>query len=82
MTGAHRVLREEFACFGRECERLIESDRGKFVLIRGARVIGVFSTEAEAIRAGYDEFGPVPFFVRQLRPDTLRLQFDDFGRIP
>jgi hypothetical protein len=82
MTRTHRVLGEEYACFGRECARLLESDRGKYVLIRGPRVVGIFSTEADAIRAGYEEFGPVPFFVRQLRPEALRLHFDEFGRPP
>ncbi|MCI4350237.1 MAG: hypothetical protein L3K15_01815 [Thermoplasmata archaeon] len=82
MTSVHRVLREEYACFGRESERLLASDQGKYVLIRGAQVVGIFSTEAEAIRAGYDAFGPVPFFVRQIRPDANRLRLDLFGRSP
>ena len=80
MTGTHRVLREEVACFARECDRLLATDPGKFVLIRGPRVVGVFATESEAIRAGYEEFGPVPFFVRRIQPGIDRLHLDELGR--
>jgi hypothetical protein len=82
MTETHRVLREEQACFARECVQLLATDPGKFVLIRGPRVVGVFATEEEAIRAGYEEFGPVPFLVRRIRPGVDRLRLDEFGRAP
>ena len=80
MTGTHRVLREEVDCFARECDRLRETDPDKFVLIRGPRVVGVYPTEAEAIRVGYEAFGPVPFFVRRIRPGVDRLQLGELGR--
>ncbi|MCI4319397.1 MAG: hypothetical protein L3K23_04590 [Thermoplasmata archaeon] len=80
MTATHRVLREELACFERESDRLLVTHAGQFVLICGSRVAGVYATEAEAIRAGYEAFGPVAFLVRCLRPGVDRLRLDELGR--
>lgn len=43
--------------------------QGKFVLIRGDKVDGVFETYAEAMSAGYRLHGlDSPFFVRKISP--------------
>ena len=47
---------------------------GKFVLIHGAQVGGVFDSREEGLAAGYDSFGNTPFLVREIRerPRTWR----------
>jgi len=42
------------------------NDNGKFVVISGKSVLGVFDTYADAIGAGYREYGLKPFLVRQI----------------
>jgi len=73
------VLRDEVRCFDRECERLLDRSAGKFVLIRGDAVAGVYETEAAAVSAGYATFGPVPFLVRQIlsTPERARLEIHE-----
>ena len=43
-----------------------KDDEGKYVLIKGDRVVGVFGTYEDAIKAGYDEFKLEPFLVKQV----------------
>lgn len=39
---------------------------GKFVLIKGQRVVDIFSSYEDALKAGYKEFGLEPFMVKQI----------------
>lgn len=39
---------------------------GKYVLIHGDVFAGVFSTQDEAIEAGYDRFGVVPLLAKKI----------------
>jgi hypothetical protein len=40
---------------------------GKFVLIQGPDVVGIFASYEEALTAGYEKFGlDKPFFVKQI----------------
>ncbi len=41
---------------------------GKFVLIHGADVLAADETKHDAIAAGYETFGNVPFLVKQVVP--------------
>lgn len=40
---------------------------GQFVLIHGTDVGGFFDSYEEALRAGYERFGLVPFLVKEVR---------------
>lgn len=60
------LLEVELKTYEDHRDELLGSDSGKFVLIRGEQVISVFDTKADAIRAGYERFGNVPFLVKQL----------------
>ena len=42
---------------------------GRIVLIHGDELIGVFDTDAEAVREGTRRFGREPFLVRQVRAE-------------
>jgi hypothetical protein len=57
-------LDSEVACYHREKRSLEASSRGKFVLIHGERVVGLYATRRDAIAAGYEQLGVVPFLVR------------------
>jgi len=61
------ALEREWDTFLKELPRLIaEGKRGKYVLIRGDAVEGVWDTLDEALAAGYDRFGLEPFLAQEV----------------
>ncbi|MBI4501536.1 MAG: hypothetical protein HY700_10275 [Gemmatimonadetes bacterium] len=60
------VLEEELQTYEDNREKLLGSSKGKFVLIKGAEVVGVFDSQLDAIGQGYEKFGNVPFLVKQI----------------
>ncbi len=58
----------EWITYRREAGRLLtEGCEGRFVLINGDEVRGVWNTEEDAMAEGYDQFPGQPFLVHQLR---------------
>ncbi len=39
---------------------------GQFVVIRGRDILGFYRCHQDALEAGYDQFGSVPFLVKQI----------------
>ncbi len=60
------MLMQELETYRRERERLLARARGKYVLISKAEVLGIFDTEQDAIRQGYQQLGNVPFLTKQI----------------
>jgi len=52
----------------------LTASEGKFALIHGDQVDGVFDTYADAIKEGYAKFGLEPFLVKQIQA-VERIQF-------
>lgn len=50
------------------------ASEGKFVLIHGEDVMGIFDTYADAIKEGYEKLGLKPFLVKQIQA-IERVQF-------
>lgn len=61
-----QVLAKERETFERHREELLAEHEGKYVLIRGDQVYGIFDTEMDAVRAGFQRFGRVPMFVKEI----------------
>jgi hypothetical protein len=40
---------------------------GKYVLVRGDEIAGHWDSYEEALQAGFDRFGPVPFLVKRIQ---------------
>jgi hypothetical protein len=59
------VLESEQETYQRELPNLLQHE-GKYVLIHGSEVAGVFGTYEDAIQAGYVSFGLAPFLVKQI----------------
>jgi hypothetical protein len=59
------ALEKEIETYHREHDRLIP-DSGKYVLIHGDKVIDVFGTYEDALKAGYKEVGLNPFLVKKI----------------
>ena len=61
------VLETERRTFEQARADLLRTDHGKYVLVRGTRVLGIHETEADALRAGYRALGDAaPFLVRRV----------------
>ncbi len=58
---------QEIATYIRKLPELL-SEAGRFVVIKGDTVEGVFDTYADAVQTGYDHFGLDSFFVKQIAP--------------
>lgn len=60
-----KPLQAELETFERLKDRLIE-DEGKFAVIHGSELIGVFSSYEDALKAGYQKVALVPFLVKKI----------------
>lgn len=66
-------LAKEVATYERELARLEQASLGKFVLISGDEVAGVFDTFSAAADEGLRKFGETPFLVREIGQGTIDL---------
>lgn len=60
------MFERESETYKKELPRLLR-EPGRFVLIRGAEVGGVYDTWRDAVQIGYEKYGVGPFFVKQIR---------------
>ena len=72
------ALEKELETYGRELPRLLREHAGKFVLVHGDEVAGVFDTDEEAVEAGDERFGLEAFLVQRVQEkDPVRfIPFD------
>ena len=59
-------LEKELATYERHREELVLANEGKFVLIHGDAVAGVWDTYKDALASGYSQFGLEPFLVKRI----------------
>ncbi len=60
-------LKKELETFEQHKLELLATSEGKYAVVQGDRVVGVWDTYADALTAGYKEFGvTTPFLVKQL----------------
>ncbi len=71
-----RLLETELRTYEHKRRQLLRKAEGKFVLIKGKRVLGIFATEDEALEKGEEMLGDCPFFVHEIlrneRPIDMR----------
>jgi len=72
-------LEAELQYFNEHHAELLEQAAGKFALIKGDRLIGMFDNETSAIRNGYQKLGNVPFLVKQVTEVDIPLTFTSFN---
>jgi hypothetical protein len=61
------AIAEEIATYRNQLPQLLREQAGRFVLIKGADILGTFPDRSAALREGYSRFGVVvPFLVRQI----------------
>jgi hypothetical protein len=70
-----QILGTEIQTYEQQRENLLGTSEGKFVLIYGIHVVGIFDSKMDAIAAGYQQFGNVPFLVKQIEKIETRQNF-------
>jgi len=59
-------LKKESRFFERNKSRFVKNYLRQFVLIRDNNLIGSYTTEEEAYKAGIEKFGNTPFLIKQV----------------
>lgn len=59
-------LDKEIQTYERCHDDLVRSALGKYALVHGESLVGVFETQSDALRHGYRTFGHVPLFVKKV----------------
>ena len=60
------ALADEIATYRGHLPELLREYEGRFVLIKGTEIAGIFPDRSTALREGYRRFGIVPLLVRQI----------------
>ena len=63
------VLLDELETYYINRSTLLDKHKGRYVLIKGTQVVGIFDGEDQAITAGLQKFGNAPIFVREITPE-------------
>ena len=64
------MLDKERKFYREKHDELVKTSFGKFVLIKGEEIIGVFNTIEEALSEGARRFGLQSFLVREIRQEV------------
>jgi hypothetical protein len=59
------ALERELETYKNKLPELVAHE-GKFVLIQGEEIVGLYDSYEDAIKDGYAKFGLSPFFVKQI----------------
>ena len=60
------ILDAELNAYEKNRDQLLGTAEGKFVLIQNSQVVGIYDSKMDAIAMGYQQFGNVPFLVKQI----------------
>ena len=74
------MLEEEIRYYEDHQKELLAKSPGKFVLIKGDKLLGVFDTQEEALAAGGRLFGLESFLVRRVEKETALVWLDSYSR--
>jgi len=62
------ALQKEIETYNRELPKLLDQQQqGKFVVISGNDVVGIYESYADALKVAYDKKGLVPFLVKKIQ---------------
>ena len=75
MANERDLLKEEIETYGREKKRLVEQSNGKFVVIKGKSIEGIFESQNDAIKHGINKFGNSPFLVKRIEEIEIPQNF-------
>lgn len=72
---AEPILVDEREYFKAHRAELLKAHAGKFALIRGKSLVGVFDTPKAAYEAGVSEFGNLPMLIAQISSEDVVVSY-------
>ena len=60
------MLDIELKTYEQNRDQLLGTAEGKYVLIHNKQIVGIYDSKMDAIATGYQQFGNVPFLVKQI----------------
>jgi hypothetical protein len=72
------TFQAELAYFDAHMAELLRDAQGKYALIRGSELVGIFDTDNAAVRAGFQRFGNEAFLVKHIVEAEVPLNFTSF----
>lgn len=72
------ALERELQTYERELPNL-RAHEGRYALIHGDNVVGIFDTFTDALTAGYDRFGLEPFMAQPIETEPADVLTPDFN---
>lgn len=69
------TLQKELETYKANRSELLKKSKGKFVLIHGEEIVGVYDTHETAVRIGYETLGNVPFLIKEIVEVEMPLNF-------
>jgi len=73
MAGQQSAFEDDVNAYLAALPGLLNSSEGKFALIGDAKLVGVHSSHASAMQAGYDLFGLNGFLVQEISKFDLQM---------
>ena len=73
-TPGATMLVDEMVTYRDRLEELLENE-GKFVLIKGREVVGIYETREEAIHQAVERFRDAPVFIKRIARKEPMIQF-------
>ena len=64
-------LEQEIKTYKTNKDNLLSDRKGRFVLIKGDKIIADFETYGDALEDGYQRFGNEAFLVKEVRDEVL-----------
>ena len=69
------MLDREFQTFQKNKPNLLKNHKGKFVLIKDDKIIGIFENELDAVKKGNEQFKDSHFLVNEITDEKFRIRF-------
>lgn len=69
------MFEEELTYYNDHKDELLKHYEGQFVIIKGGKFGGAYSSDIEAYKAGLQKFGNVPFLIKQVTREEEVVRF-------
>lgn len=69
------ILQKELNYFNEHRRKWLETYENQFALIKDENLIGTYTTEAEAYKAGLEKIGNQPFLIKQVVKEDKEISY-------
>jgi len=70
-----KVLQTELNYFNKQRQEWLNTYENQYALVKGEELIGTYTTEAEAYKAGLEKVGNQPFLIKQVVKEDKEISY-------